>query len=247
MFLNNGIVNAFMNISNHSTITIKLTIASIFAGGVAKLYDDVTDSGLFPFLNTEYYLEIIKGMHYVLLTSIMLLNDPIFYVIALVGNALNYIADSEQFKKSYEKSLLFVFPILSAFIDFSKININKTDLAFMTSFICGMGIEPLIFKEDISIKKCLFRIISILIIVMLLLLNPNINFGIKCVFMYSIGYLIVSVINQINHLYIEPSKLTNLTNHNDEIVTTPNISNEDILTHTTEKELVKTYENATVK
>ena len=122
-----------------------------------------------------------------------------------MGNLLNFLVNRKAFEAPYERSLLFTFLMPMLFINFSKSNIKYIDVAISVAGIFFMGIEPILYKEEFSLKKILFRLINVIIITIILIYNPLINSGVQCSMLFAIGYFSLSIFVQIYKLYINPS------------------------------------------
>ena len=108
---------------------IKLSILTFLAGFFCKVYDDLNDNNLFnsAFLlkNKEYVNELLKGMHYILLTYVS--SNYIYpLLIFIIPNMVGVINDKEAYKLPYEYSGMIAFFILFFYLiigNFEKLKI----------------------------------------------------------------------------------------------------------------------------
>ena len=193
---------------------LKYYIAAFLSGITSKLYDDLFDNNKLKNFRSEYILELLKGIHYILLTIISL-KQPIFFIIFAFANMLAFISDkTAPYEKPYEKSMVISFFLLFFFIDYSKITFENllTNFKQSITFFLVFAIEPFFITEDISFRKMLIRICAMCLSIYAILINnnsPELNEIIHYKLLYAIGYCLISSMIQYYSLYIhkeEPIK-----------------------------------------
>lgn len=109
---------------------IHLSVLTFLAGVFCKIYDDLNDNNLFEkhsFLlkNKEYINEMLKGLHYILLTYVSSKYIyPILFVATFVITQASF--DEMIFKMPYDLSSTVIFLLFSVYLCFSHIEQLKT-------------------------------------------------------------------------------------------------------------------------
>jgi len=129
-----------------------------FLGGLlCKVYDDFNDNNMIG----GHVQELLKGAQWILLT-LLSYNDFNFALVNYVLNALNALNNWEEWKFSYETSLLALTPVF-LLISFHTVKyFSLYDCAYLVVFIFCMAVEPLIIKEEFSYRKLVLRLIALI-------------------------------------------------------------------------------------
>lgn len=183
----------------------KYYVASFIAGLSAKLYDDIQDNIVLKKYKYPFLEELLKGIHYVLFTTISL-EDNMFFLLSYVSNLSNYIANNEAFSSPYEYSLFFSFLFVFLFLNRSDIlttysNISFYDILTIISLLSTNIIEPFLFTGEYSFIKLVCRLYFFIFSSVVGLL-PFLSKTIRHIFLYFSGYFFVSVIVQYISLYV---------------------------------------------
>ena len=99
----------------------------------------------------------------------------------------------------YENALLFIFPIILVFTNYSTFeSIKYFDIYVCISFLLGMFYEPIFITDEISNIKMYSRISLVLYYIFLLILNYYFELSewVKIIIFYNIGYLCISSLFQ---------------------------------------------------
>ena len=116
---------------------------SLLSGLSAKVYDDINDNIVLQKFRKDTFMEFLKGIHYISLTSISI-KEPLFFIIFCIAIVLNYFGNREEYSDPYERSLLYSFLLLFFILDYKKItNICLFDKLLLLSFCAIMFIEPI--------------------------------------------------------------------------------------------------------
>ena len=193
-----------------------------FCSGLAcKLYDDLQDNYLLEKFKNITFMEYLKGIHYILITTLSLEN-PLFFIFFYLGNFFNYLSNPIAFYEPYEHSLIYSFLLLVMLLDFTKItNIYFFDyilvgLLFLINFLEPFFekflhknklnnisdqkdlIEPL-FNNEFSYSKLYTRIFFLFVSLLYCYLSQSATtFYIYC---YFTGYFLISVLVQCYSLF----------------------------------------------
>ena len=179
----------------------KIAISAFFAGVVCKMYDDLVDNPKLHKYKTEFLLELLKGLHYILFTFVSI-NEPIFFLMFCVSNTLYNICDKKAYHNPYENSVLYSFLSMFLLIDYNNFNINKLKINFVTvyvviSYFSFFILDSLLCKSEIGILKIISRTLALIWSLLIVLLFQN---KISCAFInvmfYNIGYLFISIMVQ---------------------------------------------------
>ena len=140
-----------------------------FIGGLsAKLYDDLGDNSLLHQFKNNILMEYLKGIHY-MSTTVLSIEDPLFFCIFYLANYMNYLTNNEAFSNDYEHSLLYSFLLLFFIIDYTKIVKSSIfDYLLLFCFCFTMYVEPLIMKY--FLQDCEFSYIKLIIRILLLII-----------------------------------------------------------------------------
>ena len=183
---------------------MKYELLSLFAGICCKLYDDLNDNKLLETYKTLFILEVLKGLHYVTFTSISLHTAPFFYFNYSV-NILHSIFNSVAFSKPYEKSLWFTLGFIFFIVNpiESSLYVSVLDKIYIFLSCLTMLCEPLLFVEDISIYKLIYRsLLFVSTLTLYLFYNTELSDFVKCTIFYVLGYVLVSSMVQYYSLFV---------------------------------------------
>ena len=189
------------NISHNVLPSVKFLVLAFVAGTMAKIYDDLDDNKLFQKFgkNGKYIKEYLKGFQYVAIT-ILAIKFPMMFLFAYVIILTNYISSPNDYKNSYEWSLLTTMPILFLFINYSKLFLpNKYEITLFLGLLIGTFLESKIIKKEYSSFKLITRVFGLLSFIFIFVYGYYYNlFSIEIFasLLYVIGYLVVSVVFQ---------------------------------------------------
>jgi|AACY02.14.fsa_nt_gi hypothetical protein len=129
-----------------------------FVGGLlCKAYDDFNDNHMIG----SHVQELLKGSQWILLT-LLSYNDFNFALVNYVINALNALNNWQEWKFSYESSLLVLAPVF-LLVSFHTVKyFSMYDWVYLVVFILSMALEPLIIKEEFSYRKLVVRLIALI-------------------------------------------------------------------------------------
>jgi hypothetical protein len=186
---------------------------SLLGGMSAKLYDDINDNNNLNKFKNEYFMEFLKGVHFITFSSISI-EDPLFFIVSYIANVLNHLSNDDAYKEAYEYSLFFSFFLLFVIIDYNKISyISFIDYLLLFVMCLNMYIEPIIMKyfvknSEFSFAKLIIR--SILFIASMMCYTIGISKTTQNIYLYCAGYFIISIIVQ---CYSLCNKTTDNANH----------------------------------
>lgn len=182
----------------------QMMISSFFAGAVCKMYDDLVDNPKLQKYKTEFLLELLKGLHYILFTFVSI-NQPIFFVIYYICNVLYHICDKKSFHNPYEHSLLYSFSTVFFLINYNTLinNCNNVKCWYIcASFLCFIC-DSMFCKKEYGVFKLMVRVYLLIcnILIILVFSNKDSKIPINVSF-YIIGYLFISIMVQSYSLLI---------------------------------------------
>lgn len=176
---------------------------ALVAGIACKVYDDIVDTDIKV---SDVMKESLKGIQWMFL-AILSVNDFNFTLLMLLSNVAHHLTNKEAFSMPYERSLLYVYPILLLLSFHTREYLNIYSMSIFIFIILWCCIEPLIIIENISYKKIISRFLGILFFILLLLYNYSyISSSIIKFVYYYIGYLATSTLFQLYMLYYKPVK-----------------------------------------
>jgi hypothetical protein len=171
-----------------------------FCSGLAcKLYDDLQDNYLLEKFKNNTFMEYLKGIHYILLTTLSLEN-PLFFIFFYLGNFFNYLSNPIAFYEPYEHSLIYSFLLLVMLVDYNKIiNIYFFDYILIGLLFLINFLEPLFEKFLNKINSQPLADNNINIIDLNIDLSSDLNYNSEKEFSYSklytrLFFLIVSIL-----------------------------------------------------
>jgi hypothetical protein len=129
---------------------------SLIAGIACKLYDDLQDNPLLKKYKNRTFMEALKIVHAIFFT-IVVLKDSTFFYIFCFAILLNIFSNPSAYKNPYEKSMLYVYPLLFFFMK-KPTGISKIDFLIVISFLITNIIESYYSQEEYSYVKCFFRL-----------------------------------------------------------------------------------------
>ncbi len=195
---------------------------SLFAGIIAKIYDDLYDNDLyetFGIKNKIFITEILKCLVSICIVILSLKNIYFFIWLALV-NIVSYFMKPDEYG-DYEIALLISMPILIPFLNYDILlkNINNVCLillVYIIGYIFWEGKSGVI-EDEYSLKKLIQRSTSTIFLIILLFFNfyteylsIDINYVIICI----IGYLFTSSLFQAFLLYKNSKDALTLSTEN---------------------------------
>ena len=111
----------------------KLAVSAFCAGAVCKMYDDLVDNPKLHKYKTEFLLELLKGLHYILF-AFLSINDTLYFCSCYLGVFINSICDKKAFHNPYENSVLYSFFIII------ESKVNKKEYSVWKLVIRIMGL-----------------------------------------------------------------------------------------------------------
>jgi hypothetical protein len=176
-------------------------VAASFAAGLAcKLYDDLVDNPLLvPYAN-PVLMEFLKGVHYVLGTTVAL-HEPMYLVIMYAANLVHYTFSPKSYSLPYEKSTLYSFFFLMLLVNSFRVDFSNYDYLFLAVYLLGHAIDPFVVANDVSLFKLCVRFCWLCWSLFYALFSAS-NIMQLC-YMYIAGYLAGSVAVQAYSLYTE--------------------------------------------
>ena len=177
----------------------KIAISAFFAGAVCKMYDDLVDNRILQKYKTEFLLELLKGLFYILFTF-MSINDDVSFLFLYLTSALFMYYEKKAFENPYEHSTIYSFLIVMLLIDYKCFRLsNWYEIlpAYSCIIICSFY-EPTTNKEEYSLFKLIIRFFLLMwtLIFFYSKLFPSFNHFL----IFGIGYLSISVITQLYSL-----------------------------------------------
>jgi hypothetical protein len=115
------------------------SLLALLAGIVIKLYDDLDDNNFLQKFRNSTLMEFIKGLHYIIFTSLSI-EEPMFFIIQYLSNILHCFGNKGAYSKPYDNSVLYSFLLLFIIIDYKKI----------TSFCLSDKLISIIFIKDLE-------------------------------------------------------------------------------------------------
>lgn len=172
------------------------TVLAMIGGAAAKIYNDGTNNGI---LTDEYHKRILETLQCFLL-AVISLNNFTFTVVTIVINYLNHLANENAFKAPHENSLLIVYPIFLYLSIASREYLNTRDILSFIYFAILFFFEPLVIKEERSVRKFVLRLSATIFFSYILYTTTGLSNGIYLTFAYGLGYAIMSTLYQGHYL-----------------------------------------------
>ena len=183
---------------------------SLLAGCSAKAYDDLNDNYVLQYLKNDTFMEFLKGIHYILFTTIGIEN-PLYFYFSYAANALHNLTSYDSYSEPYEHSLFYSFLLLFVIIYYKKdivFDLCYFDCIIISLFLLGAFLEPIISahffenkkNKEFSISKLFCRISLLLSTIVCLLISESNTT--RYLFSYHIGYFIISIASQAYSIFI---------------------------------------------
>ena len=128
---------------------------SLIAGMSCKIYDDLKDNPLLKKYRNKTFMEALKIIHAMTFTIISL-KDSTFYYLFCLSIILNVISNPIAYSKPYERSMLWVYPLLFFYMKPPTL-ITKKEIFFILSFLATNWFESYFSQEEYSYLKCATR------------------------------------------------------------------------------------------
>jgi hypothetical protein len=178
-----------------------------FVGGFAnKAYDDLEDNPLLASFKTPVYMEMLKGIHYVLFTTLAL-HQPVFFILLYAINCFNSLADPRAWSCPYEYSLPYSLALLYLLVDYTNLTpLTLYDVLMILLFVSTNVLEPIVLTEEYSLIKLVVRVHWVCVLFCNTLL-PLFSDGTKCLCAYYLGYFLCSSMVQYYSLFIAETNL----------------------------------------
>uniref|UniRef100_A0A6C0LC29 Uncharacterized protein n=1 Tax=viral metagenome TaxID=1070528 RepID=A0A6C0LC29_9ZZZZ len=177
---------------------------SAFLGGVVvKWYDDLCDNEKLAGFKTDFLMELLKGLHFIIFTALSL-NEPLFFIINYAANFIQSFTSKEAWYKPYENSLLYSFLFLGLLVDYTKIKPfgRIKEYVFLILFLLSFTLEPLIISSEYSLLKLISRLYLLACSIYCLYILPQMSNTLRYIFIYMGGYCLASAIVQYYSLFI---------------------------------------------
>jgi hypothetical protein len=170
-------------------------VVAFLSGLFNKMYDDLSDNPLLDAFKTPALMELLKGLHYVLLTAISL-HNPVFFILLFVISGLNSLADPSAWTGPYETAVPYSLGMIYLLIDYTKLSpLNLYDIFLVPVIIATNVLEPLVLPHEFSILKLIVRA-HIVCGLMCMMVLPIFSDTTKYLCAYYTGYFLWSVISQ---------------------------------------------------
>lgn len=170
-------------------------IVAFLAGLACKLYDDLSDNPLLAEFKSPELIEYLKGVHYILATTLSL-HNPVCFMLIYMLCGFNSLADPQAYSNPYESSMLYSFAIVYLLINYDDLtSLNFYDVCCIPFVFLGMAIDNYFFTQEYSLCKLITRAIFACITLCITVLPLN-SVTLKYIFMYGIGYLLCSAVVQ---------------------------------------------------
>jgi len=177
---------------------------ALVAGIACKVYDDIVDTDIKV---SDVMKESLKGLQWMFL-AILSVNDFNFTLLMLLSNIVHYLSNKEAYSLPYERSLLYVYPILLLLSFHTREYLNIYSIFIIIYIILWCCIEPRTILENESYKKIINRFVCVLFPTFIALYNSSyISSSIIKYIYYCIGYVVISILFQLYMLYYKPEAL----------------------------------------
>ena len=177
-------------------------IVAFFAGFVNKMHDDLSDNPLLEKFKSPTLMEFLKGVHYILLTTVSL-HNPVFFMLLYLIVSVNSLSDPNAWSGPYESSLLYAFSLIYVLVQYENLpQLNVLDVCLMIAMLSFIVTEPHVIQQHIefSIWKLIARVFFLCGLLYMIVL-PIFTVTLKYIFAYYIGYCLLSVFSQYYSLY----------------------------------------------
>jgi hypothetical protein len=174
-------------------------IVSFLAGLACKLYDDLSDNPLLVDFKTPVLMEFLKGVHYILFTTISL-HNPVFFMLLFVICSVNSLVDPTAWSEPYESSLPYSLGLIYFLVQYDSLPLNVYDVCCIILTLLTIVAEPRMMHKEVSLCKLIVRAYFVCAMLCMIVLPLN-SITLKYMFSYSIGYCLCSVFCQYYSLY----------------------------------------------
>ena len=175
---------------------------------VIKAYDDLSDNSKLHKFKTDFIMEVLKGLQYISLTSLSI-EEPLFFYVVYIGNALNSLTNPDGFKDPYEHSLLYSYPVLFLVLwGISFSNLGLMDWVVFLAICAVCIIEPIVVKylfqknEESSFCKLIIRLLGCFLEIGILLFINELSASTKYLVSCSLGYCALSACVQFYSVFV---------------------------------------------
>ena len=177
-------------------------IVAFFAGFVSKIQDDLSDNPLLEKFKSPTLMEFLKGVHYILLTTVSL-HNPVFFMLLYLFACVNSLSDPNAWSGPYESSLLYAFGIVFLLINYDQLHqLNIFDVCFIIAILVPSVVaEPYATQhKEYSLMKFITRAYFVCIILCMMIL-PLHSITLKYFYAWCLGYCLCSTFVQYYSLH----------------------------------------------
>jgi len=170
---------------------------AFLAGLACKLYDDLSDNVLLASFRNPALMEFLKGIHYILFTTLSL-HNPVFFMLFYLICSVNSLADPNAWSGSYESGFLYAASLIYLLVQYEQLpQINVMDVCIITVMLFIFAVESSVVQQhtEFSIWKLIARSFGVCGLLCMIVL-PIFTAPLKYIFAYGIGYCLCSVFVQ---------------------------------------------------
>jgi len=168
---------------------------AFLAGLACKLYDDLSDNVLLASFRNPALMEFLKGMHYILFTTLSL-HNPVFFMLFYLICSVNSVADPNAWSGSYESGFLYAASLIYLLVQYEQLpQMNVMDVCVITVMLFIFAVESSVVHKEFSIWKLIARSFGVCGLLCMIVL-PIFTSSLKYIFAYGIGYCLCSVFVQ---------------------------------------------------
>ena len=170
---------------------------AFLAGLACKLYDDLSDNALLASFKTPALMEFLKGVHYILFTTLSL-HAPVFFMLFYLICSVNSVSDPNAWSGPYESGFLYAASLIYLLIQYEQLpqlNVMDVCVIIVMLFIFATESSVLHLYREFSIWKLIARSFSLCGLLCMIVL-PIFSVSLKYLFAYGIGYCLCSVFVQ---------------------------------------------------
>ena len=181
-------------------------LVAFFGGFANKAYDDLEDNPLLASFKTPVCMEMLKGVHYVLFTTLAL-HQPVFFMLLYALTSIGSLVGPKSWICSYESSLPYSLALLYLLIDYTNLTqLTLYDILMILVLISTNVLEPIFLPEEYSMNKLIIRAHWVFVLFCNTLL-PLFSEGTKCLSAYYLGYFFCSTMVQYYSLFMVETNL----------------------------------------
>lgn len=176
---------------------------AFLAGFVNKMHDDLLDNPILEAFKTPALMECLKGMHYILFTTISL-HNPVFFMLLFAICGVNAVVDPNAWTGPYESSLPYSLGMIYFLVHYEPLPLlNVYDVCCLIATVLTIVAETRM--KEYSLCKLIVRAYFVCAMLCMIVLPLN-SITLKYIFAYCIGYCLCSVFSQYYSLYTMSNK-----------------------------------------